>query len=557
MRGSTPSCAARPQADATRDETLPRLGPKAWTPWSPLDIFTGMAAKRTTKRRPGALKARAAALFPILSVEAFRWSAGAAFIYQEVRRALEEARGSHYTKGAKILEEIWTRMRAPVENEIRRVLATGVVALDAPVDPVAEREDYEAERRSRMTDVLRQREAPPPLPRALMEYESACRGLYSEALAQAERAGCSWFRPEFLGQVVKQMTEELLPLVRARPVKRPSNTTPLHRSNLLIGERTTVVDRLLGKEPPPARRDKRSRLLTAEEVRKRVKFPLVLVEDLKVGGQQRAEYERERESRQHLELVKTMVGALRRVGFDVYPGGATIPDVYAMADLIAVDGKEVIFVECLTKASIKKHRAQVKKLALVARVPSFCFVGPLPAQFVSCLPSTAYAVASPTSPRTLAGEWVPAYFRGVGFKQRFEGVVRRGRSLSHIDITVPGLRLPEDASGFLCAAVHLGYMQWQFNQSSDHVPEPEGGFLSLAAQRASTVGGWTVPSVLRMGGVPFARKGKAGSVFRVEREGSSLAMRFGGSAPCFKLRDALELVQGWLDAVGFPLHVRS
>lgn len=332
-------------------------------------------------------------------------------------------------------------------------------------------------------------------------------------------------------------TTELVWSLHQRPRRRLQPGTPFHPADILIGETRRWAPLHLERTRSSASGGD----LSASEVRQRVKLPLVLVEDLRKDGRERAKVERESEGPGHRDAIKEMVGALQRLGYDVYPGGAGIAGVYVLADLLAVDRNGIpLFVECLTKRAITAFGAQEKKLALAERVP-FCFVGALPEEFIARLPATAYSVTSPRSPwydtAHEAGILVPPFYREGTFEAHFRVRISKRKVLSGIEVTVPGLRRTEDVSGFLAAMIEL----------------------ALCMHRGSAqAAGWSVSGLEVLTEIPFGNEGRAGSVFRLGREGSALMLRFGGAGVTGEIRgscDALDLLAEWLAEGKFPVRI--
>jgi hypothetical protein len=287
-------------------------------------------------------------------------------------------------------------------------------------------------------------------------------------------------------------------------------------------------------EPPEAFLSKRDASRLAPKLR------LVFLDDLKLNGISRALHERRSESSTHNIMVRDMVGLLRRLGWRVYPGGVGIQGVYAMADLLAIDGDQVLFVECLTRKNIEKFAKHVTKRELAARVP-FCFVGPVPDDFMASLPRSAYAIAHPNAPMMLNGERVPHFYRtNHDFIPRFIGTTRAGRTKSRITIQLNGLRLEEDVSGFL----------WTALADAMH----HRGMFQVALRD-----GWTIKTPRApIGMVPFAKHGVSGSAFSLKGRKSEVILKLGKipvEAELRGTREALDLLASWLRLVEFPLDL--
>lgn len=114
--------------------------------------------------------------------------------------------------------------------------------------------------------------------------------------------------------------------------------------------------------------------------------------------------------------------------------------------------------------------------------------------------------------------------------------------MKRVTITLPGLRLEEDVSGFLWVALAQVIFR-------------NGGRADARAD------GWTIRKVPQapIGHVPFTRHGMPGSALAIEREDSSLVLRLGHVPVVAVVRGshaaALELICSWLRVVGLPLRL--
>jgi hypothetical protein len=372
----------------------------------------------------------------------------------------------------------------------------------------------------------------PPEPPVVTNYRAACAEVAAQVRERARAQGCYWLRPELLSCVQELVYDELSKKTRRASTRKPAarGQSPAKFSSL-AGEGSRFTDE----------RDDPSGFLSKAEARSLVRhLPLTFLEELKLGGLSRAVHERQSESDVHGGLVRSMVGLLRRMGFKVYPGGVGIEGVYAMADLLAIHGDEFLFVECLTKKSIQKYQAHVRKRELALHGP-LCLVGPLPPDFVAALPNTSYVISRPNAPLMSNGEWVPRFYRtGASFTPRFAGSLSRGRKVTKITITLNSLRLPEDVSGFLWTAIaHALFHHKKYDEVRSK------GWV-IKAPRAA------------IGLVPFERYGEAFSSLVIQGHESELVVRLGGIPLQAELRGssaALDLMISWLRLVDFPLDL--
>jgi hypothetical protein len=453
-------------------------------------------------------------------------------LVHEVFNALERARLQPYsaTYRSTKYEAICSQVEALIDAEAERALGT-LKDCPTPPEPPEALERYRQAGAWHRQQIERMRvgsDYPGPMKPAEVEvYEAAWQRTGMALRECAQAAGVYWFRPSFLEQVRSDLTNEFILKVRRPPVdqKGTQRSSPVLRHNPLVGSPVVYFDNATAQG-----------LLTKEEVQQQVPLPLVFLDDLKREGRSRAEEERRAESFQHNSAVDTLVGLLRRVGYRVYPGGVGLAGVYAMADLLAVRDDGLLFVECLTKSAIARGQ-HLKKRALAERVP-FCFVGFLPEEFLKTLPQAVYAISYPSAPRMLDGAWAPRFYRaGTTFEARFRGAVTRGRKFTRITITLDGLRLQEDVSSFLWAALSIR------------------AFRSMKEMQDL---GWTIrfPRAA-IGHIPFTRHGQPDSTFQLEGHGSSLIIRLGSVPAVAELQGSattLDLVQSWLAEEGLPLE---
>lgn len=348
--------------------------------------------------------------------------------------------------------------------------------------------------------------------------------------ARAEAHGRSWLHPKALAHVEGELFRDFQQRIGPPKRRLAQRSTRVPAASQLVGEEPDFIASSI-------ERDFGQGLLSRDDVRQRVKVPLVFVEDLRVGAESRAEFERRTESPAHKELIRSMAGLLRRLKYEVYAGGIGIPGIFSLADLLAMDGERLLFVECLTAASIRLG-GHFKKLELARRVP-LCFVGPLPSEFVAGLPSSAYAIEKPGVPRMLDGRWVPRFYQKAPEKPaRFRIGLKRGRVLTRISFEA-GLRLSEDVSGFLWVAICEGrYPNWKV------VPLPKGWKCKMP--RAP------------IGSLLFDRHGMPDSSLTLKNDESQLIVRLGKVPVSAELRGsdaALDLLLSWFSKVGLPFDV--
>lgn len=476
-------------------------------------------------------------------------------------RRIEDQRGGEYTRStynrkAEAAEQLAMEL---LGVEIKRAIGLVARSRRPPSPPLDAITRYESALAYFQQAVWRMRIAadtpPPKKPVAIVQYESACAALVKEIRARASKKGSYWLRSEMLRRLEDHIVDVLgkrAQRVQQRRDPRRSQTVPRlsplagdhpdadadderHRESFLHHEK-----RHAGVSIGP------EQFLSKADVRRLLpQLDLKFLDELKVDGVSRSVQERRSESYYHNDYVRGMVGVLRRLGWRVYPGGVGIAGVYAMADLLAIDGDDFLFVECLSKTSVQKFSAHLKKRELAMRVP-FCFVGPVPDDFMATLPATAYGIAHPASPAMLNGEWVPHFWRtDREFVPRFIGVVTKGRSLAHVRITLDGLRLEEDVSSFLWTAWTEACI-----------------FRRKLYEAQAQAQGWEIRSLrgVAIGHVPFERHGLSGTIIRIKGHGSELALNLGRIPVEAELRGspaALELLRSWLELVGFPLHMPS
>jgi hypothetical protein len=457
---------------------------------------------------------------------------------EEVLARIQEDRGGSYSRAVywRKLDEAEALGRKIIQGEITRAVSLVAGDLKPPEEPTEALRGYQKALDHHAYLVAKMRiaadEQVSSEPPAVKNYRAACAEVATLIRERARAQGCYWLRPEVLTRVQEMVYTELSRRTRQALARKPAarGHSPAKFSTL-AGEESRFTDE----------RDDPSGFLSKAEARRLVKrLPLTFLEELNLGGISRAVHERQSESDVHGRLVRSMVGLLRRVGFKVYPGGVGIEGVYAMADLLAIRDDEVLFVECLTKKSIQKHQGHVRKRELALHVP-LCLVGSLPSDFVATLPNRSYVISHPNAPRMSNGEWVPHFYRtGASFTPRFSGSLSRGRKVTKITITLNGLQLPEDVSGFLWTAIAHAL----FHHKKDDEVRSKGWVIK--APRAA------------IGLVPFEKYGEAYSSLVIQGHESELVVRLGSIPLQAELRGsraALDLVISWLRLVHFPLDL--
>jgi hypothetical protein len=187
-----------------------------------------------------------------------------------------------------------------------------------------------------------------------------------------------------------------------------------------------------------------------------------------------------------------------------------------MADLLAIDSNNhFIFVECLTKSSIKR-KAHLKKQLLSSNVP-FCFVGELPIDFVNSLPEHAFAISNPRSIYTIKKNGrTPFYFKDWKLPSHILGNSRKKRKGHEIVLEMNKLRCPEDISSFLLFELSCIFPKSPYNVDNEKwnitMPREYSGFA------------------------PFKGFNKPYSVFKFEIESSKLSIHFGTSPLVLKVQ---------------------
>ncbi len=457
-------------------------------------------------------------------------------IVRTVLDALERARLQPYSPVYRSNKADAIRFRAAelIDAEAERALGT-LTDCPMPPEPPEALERYWQACAWHQQQIDRMRIEPdsrgPMKPAEVKAYEDDCQRASVLLRESARIADVYWFRPSFLDQVRRSLTDEFTQKVHRPPSARKDTprSSQVLRHNPLIGSTVRYFDDATSQG-----------LLTKDEMQRHVPLPLVFLDDLKRGGRSRAEEERRSESSKHNTAVDTMVGLLRRVGYQVYPGGVGLAGVYAMADLLAVRDDGFLFVECLTKSAVARGH-HLKKRDLAERVP-FCFVGPLPSEFMGALPQSVYGIDHCHAARMLDGTWVPRFYRqSTAFEPRFRAQVVRGRKLTRIGIRLDGLRLQEDVSSFLWGALSPPL------------------FKLLTASKGMQDLGWKIGLPREgIGHVPFTRHGQAESAFRMEGQGSRLIIRLGSVPVRAELEGsmaAFEQVQSWLEQMAFPIDV--
>lgn len=266
---------------------------------------------------------------------------------------------------------------------------------------------------------------------------------------------------------------------------------------------------------------------------------IVLVEDLLKSGAPRATFERESESTTHYHKIQEAIAVLRRQGFAVYPGGAGLDGIYSMADILAISPEgEPLFVEVLTKASIKRG-AHVRKLQLAKPVP-FCFLGELPNGFLKDLPSNAFCIAHPRAALTEVTRKIPTYYLNAGHTDlSFSTLIKRGRSVTRVEVGTQSLRLQEDVSAFLFALL-CERLHWRRSEFT-----PDVGVEVNMPQAGMMV-------------VPFERTGMSYSNMYVAVRDSQVTLRLGTKPVVIEIRGsncAARLIEQWLSDVGSSIRL--
>lgn len=447
---------------------------------------------------------------------------------------LEQVRGGRFTHGERsswmyrlerAIAQRFTDERVAVLLEVAPDLVPGQEILQA-VDQYLEQQTAA----SRLPIPQRYHEVPKE-PEALKAFRAEGAYTLQDALrARAQGHGRDWLHPGALARIERDLLQMFQQRVAVPARQLAPRSTRAPGATHLVGEEPDFIAQSLEQ-------DFGAGTLTMDEVRQRIKLPLVFVEELKVGNEGRAEFERRTESRRHKELVRSMAGELRRLGYEVYAGGVGISGVYVLADLLAVDGEKLLFVECLTTASIQKG-GHLKKLELARRVP-LCLVGQVPPEFLSLLPPSSYALKSPYAPRMLDGRWIPRfYLRDSEQPAQVLISLKRGRVLTRISFEA-GLRLPEDVSGFLWVAICEGRYP-----NLKNVPLPQGWKCKMP--RAE------------IGRLRFNRHGMPNSTLILSNGESELTLRLGKVPVSAELRGteaALSFLLEWFSRVGLPFVV--
>lgn len=408
-------------------------------------------------------------------------------------------------------------------------------SINFPVEPI-ELSHFETARTNYAMAVFRHKientSPTPAKPSTVIEYEKSLTIAASKFIKDATMAGY-WngsLKSFFLGEVV--------PKLRGKPKtsnskKAPFQGTPLGKNITLVGEAFSLNDENKTSLSPVTARSRLSGFLS------NIKKDLDFVEDLLVDGKPRATLERESESYQHSEMTIEMASVLERQGYSVYPGGVGLSNIFVMADLLAISPEnQPLFVECLTQATIKKG-GHLKKMELTKHIP-VCFVGPLPEDFLKQLPKNSYAISHPRISRTQSGDWVPHHYRHDENQQPyFEFLPKGGRTVKKFIVTQPGLRVPEDVSGFIWSAL----AEFRRTNSSRNSDSPDWGT--------------TLPrSPYHI--IPFARFGKTHSIFRLRNKASELTIKLGKFPVVAEVRgndSALNELYRRLELVGFPFKV--
>lgn len=449
---------------------------------------------------------------------------------------LEQAHGSRFTHQERAH---WTsRVKQAIEQRFLEeglsVLLELAPELVPPQALLDELEQYLAAQQASAALPYPQRYAAVPKePESLRAFrQDQSYELHDTLRVRAGAHGRNWLHPKELARMEDELFHDFQPRIGPPKRRLAQRSTRIPAASQLVGEEPDLIASSID-------RDFGQGLLTRDEVLQRVKVPLVFVEDLRVGTEGRAGFERRTESPTHKEFIRSMAGLLRRLKYGVYAGGVGVPGLFSLADLLAIDGERLLFVECLTDASIRLG-GHLKKLELARRVP-LCFVGQLPPEFVAELPSSAYAIEHLYVPRMLDGKWVPRFYQSVPEQPaRFRICLKRGRKLTRISFDA-GLRLPEDVSGFLWVAICEGmFPNWKV------VPLPEGWKCKMPR--------------FEIGHLFFNRHGMPDSSLKLKNDKSELILRLGKVPVSAELRGtdaALDLLLSWFSKAGLPFGVEE
>lgn len=439
---------------------------------------------------------------------------------QRIIRVLEEKRGCEYaqsTRSDKIQEVV-----AAIASLVRESIEGFTHGTAPPAVPETAIKEHQERRYGYEYAIFKGRLDPsvpaPEKPAELTKYEHDLRCWAERVRDAAQSQGVYWFASPAFDRIVAQVETGFVASTRRAPVERRArqkSTLPLNHV------------RLEGEEGWPF--DAPAKALTKVDVRRALpKLDLVFLDEVGLQGR-----EREAESDVHRNLVEKMATSLLRLGWHTYLGGAGVRGVRAMADLIAVDGAELLFVECLTKSAIKKFRKHEAKRELCERVP-FLFVGELPEEFHSTLPPECWAIAHPASPRTQAGTWVPPHFRAApSAPVEIRVATKRGRVKTSLSFDASGLRLQEDIGGFLFAAL------FEFVRR-----QPQRNWEVVRFPRAP------------VGCVPFLQHGQPNTVLELKSGATQLKFLLGRTPLSAELRGDLELVESlWADLNAMGLQI--
>ena len=437
--------------------------------------------------------------------------------------SLESARGRAYSQSTRIKKQ--NEIEHSVEVLIQQKTLAGVTALNprpkTPLRPSKVIGKFEADKTRYNMLLYRMRidesEPRPKVPEELKRYKRQCDKVCASARKALSQKSLYWAANPIIQEIEEALRSSFVRTVR-KPVTRklPFASKQVESPGYLVGDSRS------GRED--------SRLLSAEEVQIRVSLPLDFLDEIHQQGNSRAQIAREVESGKHRGLVSQMVGLLLRLGYDVYPGDVGIKGVYAMADLLALDNSEPLFVECLTDSAVKRG-SHIKKLALASKVP-FCFVANLPKEFANALPLNVFSVPYPGSPRTCTDQWVPKFWLKPTHKHcQLTGRVSRTRSRIRVLVTGEGLRLPEDVSGFF-------------------------GMALVSIFTNSKESGWRISGSCRIPPIPFDRHGKSGSIIRGCNRSREIVAKLGKVPVEVSCSDevALEYLTTALLKIGLPLE---
>lgn len=242
---------------------------------------------------------------------------------------LEHSRGKPYAHvyRSKKEAELSRIIRSYVEqHHMATIDVTGISGKDLfePAEPVMEIQEHRKKCDNLAYFRFQGRDAgeDPPRPAGVVTYERECQQLEDEIASRLTARNLIKFPPGLVEAIKRSILNKVANPRAARNPRPRRQSTGLPCDDWLVGDdlRTNLNPDLDSYVEPP-RRPQEPSLLKAEDVRRLVKLPLVLVEDLHVNGEQRAAFERRNESRTHRDLVVAMTNVLRRQGYSIYPGG--------------------------------------------------------------------------------------------------------------------------------------------------------------------------------------------------------------------------------------------